>query len=76
MLELFLFEIDVEKQKDTQRKKRGKEKTRCSKVVFFNPSFYETLTLLLFPLFLNFVACEKLNRHPPNKNKIKYSICK
>jgi hypothetical protein len=34
MLELFLFEIDVEKQKDTQRKKKERKKQGVQKLFF------------------------------------------
>jgi hypothetical protein len=70
MLKLSLFEIDVEEKKKAQEKREGKERRGCSRVVFLIFSLPNTNSSS-FSLFLNFLACEKLHRHPPNKNKNK-----
>jgi len=54
MLELFLFEIDVEEKKRHKEKKRERKKGVVQELFFFNLSLYQTLILLFFPCSLTF----------------------
>jgi len=66
MWEMLLLEIAVEKKRHKERGSE-RERERMFKSHFLDPSLLFTKQLLFSFLFLNFPACKKLHKHPPNR---------
>jgi hypothetical protein len=64
-LELFPFEITIERKKKSREKRREKEREGVPKNFFSYPPLYKIP--IFFPSFLNVPTHKKLHTHPPKK---------